>query len=391
MAKVRMIGDEERRARLVRRHALDRGAADVVAMVRGVVALHSSDPLTPHLAAWARVPGYSTEHLDHALTETRSLWRLHAMRRTLFVVPAEEAPVFDAAAGRSVAEKERRRMEGWVKDEIGGRSVGRWLASLEAEVLAALSDGQAWRTQDLSKAVPRLATTITLGSGKWQQRAPLASRLLFVMAMEGKIVRGLPAGSWRSSQYRWAAAEPWFDGGFERIDEAEGRRALAERYLASHGPVTTTDLKWWTGWTARATQRALQETEAVPVALADGGEGWVLPNDQAPVARAKGVALLPGLDPTPMGWKDRGFYLGEHGDPLFDRNGNVGPTIWVDGRVVGGWAQRSDGEVVVRLLEDVGRSAKRAVEARAAELGAWLDGVVTTPRFRTPLERELSA
>ncbi|MCA9556470.1 MAG: winged helix DNA-binding domain-containing protein, partial [Myxococcales bacterium] len=82
---------------------------------------------------------------------------------------------------------------------------------------------------------------------------------------------------------------------------------------------------------------------------------------------------------------------GEHGDPLFDRNGNVGPTIWVDGRVVGGWAQRSDGEVVVRLLEDVGRSAKRAVEARAAELGAWLDGVVTTPRFRTPLERELSA
>jgi hypothetical protein len=58
--------------------------------------------------------------------------------------------------------------------------------------------------------------------------------------------------------------------------------------------------------------------------------------------------------------------------------------------VVGGWGQRPDGEVVFRLLEDVGGEATAAVEAETARLQAWLGGVRVTPRFRTPLERELS-
>jgi hypothetical protein len=92
-----------------------------------------------------------------------------------------------------------------------------------------------------------------------------------------------------------------------------------------------------------------------------------------------------------MGWSGRGWYLGEHGRTLFDRNGNAGPTVWWDGRIVGGWAQRRDGEVAVRLLEDVGAEGVAAVAAAAGRLQAWLGTVRVTPRFRTPLERELSA
>jgi hypothetical protein len=103
------------------------------------------------------------------------------------------------------------------------------------------------------------------------------------------------------------------------------------------------------------------------------------------------AALLPALDPTPMGWRDRGWFLGEHGPALFDRSGNIGPTVWWDGRIVGGWAQRPDGEVVFRLLEDPGAEAVAAVTAEAEQLQAWLGAVRVTPRFRTPLERELSA
>jgi hypothetical protein len=65
--------------------------------------------------------------------------------------------------------------------------------------------------------------------------------------------------------------------------------------------------------------------------------------------------------------------------------------VWCDGRVVGGWAQRPGGEVVFRLLEDVGRPATEAIEAEADRLAAWLGDVRVTPRFRTPLERELSS
>lgn len=92
-----------------------------------------------------------------------------------------------------------------------------------------------------------------------------------------------------------------------------------------------------------------------------------------------------------MGWKERDFYLGPHAPLLFDTNGNAGPTAWVDGRVVGGWAQRPTGEVVVRPLEDVPRRRRAALEREAKALGRWLGDDGVTPRFRTPLERELSA
>jgi hypothetical protein len=103
------------------------------------------------------------------------------------------------------------------------------------------------------------------------------------------------------------------------------------------------------------------------------------------------VALLPGLDPTAMGWQGRGWYLGSHKAALFDRSGNIGPTVWSDGRIVGGWAQRADGTVALRLLEDIGSEATTAVHATAERLAGRIGDVRVTPRFRTPLERELSS
>jgi hypothetical protein len=76
---------------------------------------------------------------------------------------------------------------------------------------------------------------------------------------------------------------------------------------------------------------------------------------------------------------------------LFDRSGNIGPTVWWEGQVVGGWAQRKDGEIVLRLLEDAGADARAAIETQAELLGHWLGEVRVTPRFRTPLERDLTA
>jgi hypothetical protein len=76
---------------------------------------------------------------------------------------------------------------------------------------------------------------------------------------------------------------------------------------------------------------------------------------------------------------------------LFDPYGNAGPTVWSDGRVIGGWGQRPDGEVVVQLLEDVGADVTASVTAEAERLTGWLAGVQVRPSFPTPLQRELSA
>jgi hypothetical protein len=152
-----------------------------------------------------------------------------------------------------------------------------------------------------------------------------------------------------------------------------------------------TDLQWWTGWTLGATRKALAQVDTADVAL-EGAEGVVLVDDLASErAPEPSAALLPALDPTPMGWQRRDWFLGPHKGMLFDRNGNIGPSIWWDGRIVGGWAVRPDGDLVWRLLEDVGSAAADAVEAEAAQLQKRLEGAVVVPSFRTPLERELAA
>src|SRR5207302_6971528 len=126
-------------------------------------------------------------------------------------------------------------------------------------------------------------------------------------------------------------------------------------------PGTAADVRGWTGGAARDVTRALRDAGAVEVELEEGA-GLVLDGDLDPVpAPAPWVRLLPALDPTVMGWTGRGWFLGEHAPLLFDRTGNAGPTVWCDGRVVGAWARRPDGEVAFRLLEDVGAEATRAV------------------------------
>jgi hypothetical protein len=176
-----------------------------------------------------------------------------------------------------------------------------------------------------------------------------------------------------------------------RFDPAAARPELVCRWLRAFGPGTVTDLKWWSGLSLGQVRAALAEVETVEVDL-DGATALVLRGDDEPEPEpAPWVALLPALDPTVMGWKERSWYLGEHGPALFDSAGNAGPTVWWNGRVVGGWATRKSGEIVFRLLEDVGSDWQAAVEAEAERLAAWLGETRLIPRFRTPLERELAA
>ena len=149
-------------------------------------------------------------------------------------------------------------------------------------------------------------------------------------------------------------------------------------------------MRWWTGWTAREARAALAAVPHVAVDL-DGAPGIALAGDLDPTAPAEPTAaLLPTLDPTTMGWKEREWYLGPHGKVLFDSNGNAGPTLWWDGRVVGGWSQRPDGEIAFGLLEDVGADGVRAIEAEAQRLAAWLGDVRFSPSFLPPFQRALA-
>jgi Winged helix DNA-binding domain len=248
---------------------------------------------------------------------------------------------------------------------------------------------------ELGAAEPRLRLQIPVAAGKrYEGTVGVSTRVLFLLATDARVVRGRPRGTWVSSQYRWSPIERWLPGGVPDVPEREARAELARRWLRAFGPGRLEDLKWWAAWTVTQTKEALKDVGAVEVLLAPGDvAGFVLPDDvDADAAPKAWAAFLPGLDVSIMGWNDRSWFLGEHGAKVFDTNGNAGPTVWWDGRVVGGWAQRPTGEVVYRLLEDIRRKGTAAVEAEAATLASWLEasGARVLPRFRTPVERELS-
>jgi hypothetical protein len=162
---------------------------------------------------------------------------------------------------------------------------------------------------------------------------------------------------------------------------------LVGRWLRAFGPATVADVKWWFGTTLTAARQALRDIGAVEVDV-DGVPGVALPDDLEMEPEGEPwCALLPGLDVTTMGWIDRDWYLGDHRTQVFDANGNAGPTAWWNGRVVGGWCQDGDGRVQLQLLEDPGTDGRRALQQRADELTAWLDGVRVSPRFPSRLSK----
>ncbi|WP_344108860.1 winged helix DNA-binding domain-containing protein [Kribbella alba] len=391
------IGVEERRARIGRRHRLAPScqAADPVQAAESLVVLHATDPATVHLSVAARVPGSDVAGTERALYDDRLLIRMLGMRRTVFVAPTSFAPVIQAACTDDIAIKQRQLLVKHLTEAgIAGdaEASGLWLRAVEESTATALTLRGSATANELSADEPRLRSRLAMAEGKTYAAQPyVTSRVLFQLAAEGRIVRGRPLGTWLSGQHQWSPAEKWLPGGLGIKPPADGARAtLAQAWLNAFGPGTAADLQWWSGWTMGQTRKALTAVNAVEVDL-DGAIGYVLPGDEAPEAEVEPwVAFLPALDPTPMGWKERGWYLGEHKAKIFDNTGNVGPTIWADGRIVGGWGQPDSGEVRFKLLEDVGADTTAAIEAEAAKWTAWLAGVRVTPRFRSPLEKALS-
>jgi hypothetical protein len=314
---------EQRRTRLMRRHGLAAGhaAASPVKAASSVVVLHATDPATVYLSVLARCPEASLDDVSAAMYHDGALVKMIGMRRTMFVLPTELAPVVHSAAGQEIAARLRRRLvkelETTPAEPAIEHDVAAWLADVESSTEQALLTRGESLASELTEAEPRLRTALLPTSDKkWDVKQNITSRVLTLMGADGRIVRGRPAGSWLSRMHRWRAAQEVWPGGIPPVPELDARIVLAQAWLHAFGPATIADLKWWTGWTLGATRQVLAQVDTVDVDL-DGTPGIVLAEDTEPDPPAEPTAaLLPALDPTPMGWQERDFYLGPHRGPL---------------------------------------------------------------------------
>ena len=326
------ISDEQRRIRLGRRHLLAPSAAadSAVAVADAVVALHATDAATVFLSACARLTEPSVEAVEQALYEDVSLVRLLSMRHTLFAVSAELAPYVDASTARAIAVKERRTLAQAPARRTANGLDEQWLAEAEEAVLAALATRGSATGSQLSadvrpcgrrspsspaRSTRRCRASPPVSSGCWPPTAASAGT--------GHAAPGPPASS------AGRPREPW-----PALSAPRRGPSWPAAGCRSYGPATEADLKWWTGWTLGDVRKALAAVGAEEVRLDDGHRLCGRPATPRPNRPLEPwAALLPGLDPSAMGWADRGFHLAaDHRAASSTARGNIGPTVWWNGR-----------------------------------------------------------
>ena len=386
--------DDHRRARIARRHGLhpDHRYDSIEAATTAMTAWHATEPSTPHLSLHARMGSLTVGEVEAAVYDLRSIVRTMAMRRTLWLVTRDLLPAVVGGPGRRVADAERRRL---AREAVqpGPYADGAWIRDASDLIVDHL-DGREASTRQLRDALPGLGGSFTAAPGtKWSADVALMTRLLTILMADGLIVRGRNAGHWRISRPMWTATATWLGEPIVALDPAPAYAQLVERLLHTFGPATEDDLTWWLGSTKGAVRTALADIGAVPVALDDGSTAWVGADDTDDLAAAPSrepwVALLPTLDPTTMGWRERRFYLDPAHTPyLFDSVGNAGTTVWVDGRVVGCWVQDPDERVRLVLLEEVSADARRRLQVEVERLDAFLGGEHITNVFASPQVRQ---
>jgi Winged helix DNA-binding domain len=399
---VRTISEQERRRVLIRRHHLAGDARSPEAVTGALIALHATDPASVYLSVLARSATSTVAGIAQAMYDRRSLVRWMAMRRTLFVFPREDIPMIQAAISTPLAGTLRTRLINQLErngtDPPIDGGVEAWLGDLESRVELALDQRGTATGAQLSTDVPELTTSILV-------RAPsdrpqnVTTSLLTLMSTEGRLVRSTPTGAWTSRHHRWEPIGRWWPNGIPAHDTGRARQELAHRWLTRFGPGTVEDLQWWTGWNQTITRRALDNLPIREIDLhgrpgitlrEPAGDASELADDRPDGAEMPVAALLPALDPTPMGWKHRDWFLGIDHRAVFDRAGNIGPTLWWNGEIIGSWAITADGDLRTRVLVDRGADATAAIGAAADHLHQRLEGATITPAIRTPLEQSIT-
>jgi hypothetical protein len=376
--------------------------ADVVQVTRDIVALHATDATGPYLSLWARVPDFQRQALEDALYERRELARVHCMRMTVHAVPSDEVPFFFQAY---VERHTRAELRGWepLLVQAGMCQEGEaeaLLKKLHNRVLDVLTEKGPSTVRQISQAVPELKTKIRHSVGKsYEGEFGIGSRIMLTMSVLGLLVRARPRGSWRSNLYEYAALSGWLPGvDLESVTPQEARAWLVQCYLAAFGPATLDDIQWWTGFSKGEAEEALGglEPAVLEVSIEGLDDGYLMLADDAQQLcdfaqpGVPYVFFLPALDPYIMGYRDRRRFLAaEHRTRVFDRAGNAMPTVWANGRVVGAWGQRKDGNVIYGLFELAGEEERTLLEGEAQRLEGFLGGEFLPPRTSTPFTRAL--
>ncbi|MHA2351519.1 MAG: winged helix DNA-binding domain-containing protein [Candidatus Thorarchaeota archaeon] len=365
---------------------LDEKPSDFYQVAKAQLGLHSTDYWTPYLSVWSRLGDYDAKKVFESIDNGREIVRTHAFRTTLHVMHIDNLSMILSATGPSLFRAYRndkyRKM-----DQLSDKEIEDMLN----QVKSALEKGPV-RTSELKKAVPKVGENVR-------------SALLILMA-RGEVVRA-KAKHARSNLMSYALLDKWVHGfKLEIIEEQEAITQLIRCHIERFGPVSADDIAWWLRLTKTTVKTALQqlENEVITVEVGETDKFMLLEDLEVATCLAPPsndlVWFLPYEDHFLKAFIDRTGFIGEHIQPkLFpaDRKhywpsnpdaphkmpskgvratGEVRPSIWLNGRVVGRWELDDEGSskrVVTSLYSKATKPQEDKIELVRSQLEEFIN------------------
>ncbi|MFG1694404.1 winged helix DNA-binding domain-containing protein [Nonomuraea sp. NPDC049309] len=342
------------RSTLARQFLLGREAVDVGEAVRRVVGLQAQHPASPYLALWTRIAGFDPADLDAAFAE-RKIVKATLMRITLHAVHADDHPCFHEAMQPTLRGSrlgDRRFTGSGLTVADADALVGDLLAF--ADRPRSTAELRAWIEQRLG--VPPEGVWWALKSFAPLVHAPTGPPWSFGLR-PAYVASGLPPT-------RGAGAE-------------QALQTLVLRYLEGYGPASALDVAQFALVPRKRARAALDAVADRLERLTgpDGSELFDLPGAPRPAEDTPAPArLLPMWDNVLLAYADRSRVIPPEYRPIvIRRNGDVLPTLLVDGHVAGVW-RVADGRIEATAFHPLPGRAWDELAAEAEALTALLAG-----------------
>lgn len=332
----------------------DTKSEDILEITKDIGGLHCTSQTTPYLSLFSRSKDFSKDMLDIEAYENKNLGKIRCVRKTVFLHLKENIPWVINATKNQLSKRHVDYLANLgVSEEKYQKIVNDILRILKGKNLSVSEIKNELGSKE------NISAMVNLACDKF------------------KLIRNRPVKSWRDRRHTYSSFEEYFPGmGLESVSEEESRKELVRYYLECFGPVSETDIVWWTGFNKTETRKALEELqeEVTQVCIGESKENLMISNtdfkilNNISVPEQEIINVLPDLDSYLMGYKERDRYVKQEWyNHIFDRSGNATTTVLVNGQVKGIWdfisskkpeikffmLEKLDDEVMVNVRENL--------------------------------------
>jgi len=329
---------------------------NILQITKDIWGLHATYASTPYLSLFNRVINFRKESLDRELLEKR-LVKIRCVRKTVHIIPKENVSAIFSATKESI--------------QINSEKYYKFMGVAESEYAAA------------SKSILELLGSNGMNASeiKKELRAEInLSPIINYMCDLGILVRGISKGGWKSNTHTYYRTDKYLpDINLSEYGQDEARKIIVSQYLSSFGPLTLTDISWWTGFPKTEIKKILDSLSGIDYVNISGlGEHMIPKNDLNQLKNIKEnnnsqINLLPALDPYIMGYKERERYLDkEYFNYIFDRSGSGTTTIVNNGEIIGVWDFEENPSPVVKIFMFEDQNISKEIEKKAKEIGKFI-------------------